>query len=86
MRERSDESCLLTRSGLAQWPFSAVETLPRIRSFICWVASGLSLRKQNRSPVSHNESCEAPLPNYRPRLFYLLPRSKTTSLVLRGLR
>lgn len=41
--ELRGEAVLLTRSGLAQWPFRAVETLPMIKSFICWVASGLSL-------------------------------------------
>ena len=52
---------LLTRSGLAQWPFRAVETLPMIKSFICWVASGLSLRKQRHgSPVTHHWPCPPP--------------------------
>lgn len=48
---------LLTRSGLAQCPFRAVETLPIIRSFICWVASELSLGKQRNTvlllPTGH---------------------------------
>ena len=56
MKAESEETAsLLTRSGLAQWPFRAVETLPIIRSFICWVASGLSLGKQRK------ESCYSPL-------------------------
>lgn len=33
----------LTKSGFAQCPFRAAETFPMIKSFICWVASGLSL-------------------------------------------
>lgn len=60
-KERGEHSeglaALLTRSGLAQWPFRAVETLPIIRSFICWVASGLSLGKQRNSPVTPHWSC-----------------------------
>lgn len=33
----------LTKSGFAQCPFRAAETFPMIKSFICCVASGLSL-------------------------------------------
>lgn len=54
------DGSLLTRSGLAQWPFRAVETLPIIRSFICWVASGLSLGRQRRE-FCYSNGC-IPLP------------------------
>lgn len=65
MRVRSERTtALLTRSGLAQWPFRAVETLPMIRSFICWVASGLSLWKESRSLVSYSEHA---MPLFTPR-------------------
>lgn len=57
---------LLTRSGLAQWPFRAVETLPIIRSFICWVASGLSLGKQRRESC-YTSGCIPPLHVRAPR-------------------
>lgn len=60
VREESEGTLvLLTRSGLAQWPFRAVETLPMIRSFICWVASGLSLQKQKTQ--SHDSPRAVPL-------------------------
>lgn len=80
-RKRGEHSeglaALLTRSGLAQWPFRAVETLPIIRSFICWVASGLSLGKQRNSPVTPHWSCPS---------FSLGAQSKGTQcLGLRGL-
>lgn len=38
----------LTRSGFAQCPFRAAETFPMIKSFICCVASGLSLIPEGR--------------------------------------
>lgn len=58
---------LLTRSGLAQWPFRAVETLPIIRSFICWVASGLSLGKQRNRVLLLSPGCVPPSQLKEPR-------------------
>lgn len=58
---------LLTRSGLAQWPFRAVETLPIIRSFICWVASGLSLGKQRNRVLLLSLGCVPPSQLKEPR-------------------
>lgn len=58
VREESERTpVLLTKSGLAQWPFRAVETLPIIRSFICWVASGLSLQKQKNKVLLLTIDC-----------------------------
>lgn len=47
-----------TRSGLAQWPLRAADTLAMIRSFICWVASGWSLKQKIERQGKKTKTCK----------------------------